>query len=319
VFIVNGLYEGGIVMKLLLVLSVVAIVSLVLTVPVHADRIILKDGSVLSGTIVDPDANPVVIKIPGGKVRIDRDSFSDLLLEEETALVEESREALEIQSYEETDEKSGNVLELDGEVVIRFNAYMDKIVPSEHADEDMSMTPERQHDFNQVVEMGPTVTPLLANKLAKKSGNGQVVALRAIEAIDGKKGEKLARSLAGKHANAEVREESLRILARSRSEKNAAVFESALKDTQGNVRAAAVESLGKSKDPKQVPNLVAALGDPVPSVRNAAEKALAKVVPDQKFKTEKEWRKWAEKKFKSVPNSYQEPVNTSTKLTFGES
>jgi len=183
----------------------------------------------------------------------------------------------------------------------------------------MSMTPERQHDFEEVVKMGTAVTPLLANQLAKKSGNGQAVALRAIEAIDDKKGQNLARSLANKHANAEVREESLRILARSRTEKNTAVIESALKDTQGNVRAVAVESLGKSNDPKQVPNLVAALGDPVPSVRDAARKALEKVVPNQKFKTEKDWRKWAEKKFKSVPNSYQEPINTSTKLTFGES
>lgn len=308
-------------MKKLLLLGIGAILSLVLTAPVHADRILLKDGSVLSGTIVDPDAELLVIKIPGGKVRINRDSIEEFILEDSSMLPEDdgNSEAPEVQSYDASDEKEGEIQELDGEVVIRFNAYMARIVPSEHADLDMSMTPERQHDFNQIVEMGSAVTPLLENKLVNKSGNGQVLALRAIEAIDKNKGVDLARELAGDHANSKVREESLRILAKNRPENNAAVFESALKDSQGNVRAAAVESLGKSKDPKQVPNLIAALGDPAPSVREAAQKALAKTVPDQKFKTDKEWQKWAKAKFKTLPNSYQEPVNTSTKWTFGES
>lgn len=283
------------------VLLVVTVLFALGVSPAFADTIVLLDGKSLSGTIEDPAADPVYIKIPNGRVGFYHHEISEMIYNDEEI---DFRGAKTGQMAEEEEDEAGilptledlpkpeNDTERDRQYEALITALSQVVRHPEEADEaDLDKVPAYVEAFGK---LGPEVVPMLETSLKSASTRELPYLVEALNHADPARGQALATDLVTAGITPAAREAAVRILGQGELSATRGTLATVLRDeTATTVRAAAVDALAANEAREANELLVDALDDQSAVVQRMAKRALEEKT-GKSFDDNAAWRKWVE-------------------------
>ena len=271
-----------------------------------ADTIVLKNGSRVSGLVLDPNKNPVVLKIPKGKITYDHSEIAEIILDRAQyhghAIAGVTSRTNEVDEAAELEEAMAAIEAAEGkplskEDVMRVLWYLrefDKIHEEDAENCKISgFDEDRQKLAAELGKLGPASAPIIERAIEK--GNPEVVPfyMAGLMAANPERGAAVATEAITSHGRSTVRLMAINLLAQQDAKKHRVAIDRATKDTQGNVRFAALNALRETKDPASIPTFLNALDDKLDDNRMVARLGISAVAGSY-FKTEREARAWVE-------------------------
>ncbi len=260
-----------------------------------ADTLVLTNGTRVSGKIIDAEAEPIVLKIPKGKISYNHSEVAEIILD--GAEFQAGTISGDTKKFTAAlaGMPAGPVEALDAQDAARVLWYLDELdkVAVLEADkcEDTGFNEERRELVSGLAGIGPGASPIIEQALQEGNPGNAPYYLAGLVEANPTRGAKVATQAVQTHGSASVREMAVKLLAEKNPAAHVATFTRAAQDQQGHVRFAALNGLRDAADPAAAPTLAAALDDVAPRNRKTALLGLSEMA-GKSFKTPEEARTW---------------------------
>jgi len=265
---------------------------------VGADTILLMNGNEVSGSIVDPNADPIVLLIPGGKVSFDLTEIQEIDINDKGFQGKPKEPAEGTDAPLEPTATAPSFADLpapvtDEERSKRYDTIMSSInVITRSPEEATQEMRDRGDEYIAALgQLGPSVAPQLENTFRYGDVRQAGPMLEALKIADPARAEALAKE-AIDHTHPEARAEAIRIVSESTGPDRAQILTKALNDPLPQNRLDALAGIAQTKDPSVALDAAKLLTDASPEVQEQAIAAL-KAVTGESFTTAAEWQLWA--------------------------
>lgn len=265
-----------------------------------ADQVTMKTGYVIEGHIVDPEADPLVIVMPKGKIEVYKDMVLSVVIGEgeaeesagdgaggEGEMAGEGQETplpvINLRPTLETDEAAA-------EYVTEVTAELERIVlrPEEAAVGEEAL---EQAYVEALGNVGERAVPKLREGLMSAPPRMGAHLLDALAKASPEEGRSAAREVLRSHEYPKAREKAVALVAQEKGPERDALLEQAAKDAVWYVRSAAYREMAKEENVQVLGKLGAGLTDEDEDVR-AEVKRLLKERTGQEMEKPDELEAW---------------------------
>ncbi len=266
-----------------------------LSTSVQADTLVLKNGSRVSGQIMDAQTEPIVLKIPNGKISYSHSEVAEIILDgaEFQAEAIAGNTAAFNAALTNMPVASGKPLSKEDTArVLWYLDELDEVNKEEQARcEDTGLGEERKKLVTGLGGIGPGAAPLIESALQKGNLENAPYYLAGLMSASPSRGAQVATQAVDTHGSGSMREMAVNLLAQKDPKAHVATFTRAARDAQGSVRLAALNGLRDAANSAAVPALAAALDDSVRQNRQTALLGMGELA-GKSFKTSEEARAW---------------------------
>lgn len=257
---------------------------------------VLENGNVLHGDIVDGEQDPLVLILPKGRISINRAMIAEWRYDDED--FQDLFPGMPTPGNGDDESPTialDNAPTSDQEFEERYRALMEAITPLATNPEQALPSDLQMKDtyVSAIAALGERVTPRLKSTLTEGDPRLAPMMLKALGKADAAEGAQVAGELVQTHFDPEVREESIALIAGSERPDRNALLEEATTDQVWYVRSAAYEAMLDDWTTESLGKAVAGLEDADPDVRTIVQRTLEEG-SGESFETVDEWRAWIE-------------------------
>lgn len=280
-------------------LRLVVVCVLLIVAPVSADTILLMNGNEISGTIVDPNADPIVLEVPGGTLSFELTEIQEIDINDQgfqgkpkdasSQPPAASEQAVPTQIFADLPPPAN-----DEERNKRYDILMNSLdVVTRSPEEATQEMLDREEEFIAALgRLGPAVAPQIEDTIRFGDVRQAAPMLEALQLAAPERAALVARDLI-EHTHPEARAEAIKVLASSTSADRAQLLTKALDDPLPANRLEALAGIAATKDPNVALDAAKLLADPSPEVSQQVVATLQSLT-GQSFATVAEWQQWAQ-------------------------
>lgn len=264
-----------------------------------ADTILLMNGNEVSGTIVDVNADPMVLLIPGGSVTFELTEIQEVDLNDKGFQGKAKDAAPGSGPAADAAQITPSIADLpppttDEERGKRFDTLMGSISALTRSPEEASQEMrDREGDYITALgRLGPSVAPQIESTIRHGDARQAAPMLAALEIADPARAAALARDSVN-HVHPEARAEAIRIVASSSDADRGKVLAKALGDPMPQNRLEALAGIAETKDASVAVDAAHLVDDASPEVQTQAIATL-QALTGESYRTAAEWQQWAQ-------------------------
>ncbi len=241
----------------------------------------------VSGQIVDAEQDPIVLKIPNGKIAYNHSEVAEIIFD--TVEFQDPSIAGDSAATPEMPAAAPN--ELSEEDTAKVLQYLEELDKANDEEEDTGFNEERQRLVAELGGIGPGAAPLIEQALQEGNPESAPYCLAGLMMANPARGTRVATQTVEIHGSGSVRKMAVDLLAWKDPQAHAATLTRAAQDPQGHVRLAALNGLREAASPSAVHTLATALNDEVPQNRGTAILGLGEIA-GRPFATLEEAATW---------------------------